>query len=127
VLAMLLRWLWRLYNPTPNPVGNDPAVLKKAAHFAHLAFYGLVAALGLSGYFISTAEGEGIEVFSLFVVPAYPLGIENQADIAGDIHELLAFALIGLVIIHSLAALKHHFINKDVTLKRMINPNSQPK
>jgi cytochrome b561 len=77
--------------------------------------------LMLSGYLISTAAGRGINVFGLFSVPASINGLQNQADIAGKVHELLAFALIALTILHALAALKHHLVDRDQALKRMLS------
>jgi cytochrome b561 len=47
------------------------------------------------------------------------LGIKNQEDIAGVVHYYLAYSIIIFVLLHALAALKHHFIDQDVTLKRM--------
>ncbi|KZZ44246.1 hypothetical protein A3755_21060 [Oleiphilus sp. HI0085] len=73
-----------------------------------------------SGYLISTADGRGVGVFELFDVPALPSLIENQEDIAGEIHFYLAWTLIVLVILHVAGALKHHFINKDTTLVKML-------
>ncbi len=118
--AVLLRFIWRQMNPVPT--GLSPKPLENlAGHLAHLLLYLMMAALFISGYLISTAEGHGIEVFGLFTVPA-TLTAENQEDIAGDIHKWLAWGLIGLVVLHTLAALKHHFINRDATLKRMLRP-----
>jgi cytochrome b561 len=59
-------------------------------------------------------------VFNLFSFPALPFSIDNQEDIAGDLHEILAWGLITLSVTHGLVALKHHFVNKDNTLKRML-------
>jgi cytochrome b561 len=59
-------------------------------------------------------------VFNLFSFPALPFSIDNQEDIAGDLHEILAWVLITLSVTHGLVALKHHFVNKDNTLKRML-------
>jgi len=53
-------------------------------------------------------------------VPALPYSIENQEVIAGDIHEVIAWSLILLSGGHALAALKHHFILKNNTLRRML-------
>ena len=69
---------------------------------------------------ISTADGRGIEVFNWFEVPALPALIEQQEDVAGLVHYWLATSLIVLAGVHALAALKHHFINKDKTLLRML-------
>ena len=46
--------------------------------------------------------------------------IPEQEDIAGEIHEYLGYAIIALAVLHAGAAFKHHFINKDNTLRRML-------
>ena len=122
-LTLLLRVIWRAINPTPVPLTTYSAFEKIAAHLIHGVLYLCMLLVIISGYFISTADGRGIEVFDWFTVPAWVTGIENQEDIAGDIHYYLACSLIGLASGHGLAALKHHFIDKDETLKRMLNPN----
>ena len=92
------------------------------APWAHGLLYVLLILVMISGYLISTAEGRPIEVFDWFAVPATLSGIEHQEDIAGEIHELLAFALIGLSLFHAGAAFKHHFHDRDATLRRMLRP-----
>jgi len=86
---------------------------------AHVALYGLLMMVLLSGYFIATAEGQGVDVFGLFVVPALQVSIDNQADIAGEIHLWSAWALIVLTVLHLAGALKHAWIDKDDTMQRM--------
>ena len=66
-------------------------------------------------------------MFGLFSVPASIQGLPNQEDIAGEIHEILAWTLMGLVALHALAALKHHFIDRDATLLRMLGRTSNPE
>lgn len=118
--AWLLRLVWRQINQVPKGLSSKP-MENLAAHLAHLALYALLAAIFISGYLISTADGRAIDVFGWFEISA-TLTEDNQEDIAGDIHEILAWLLMGLVGVHMLAALKHHFIEKDQTLKRMIMP-----
>jgi cytochrome b561 len=74
----------------------------------------------ISGYLISTADGRAISVFGWFEVPALITSIPDQEDIAGLIHEYLAWGLVIFSGLHALAALKHHFIDRDPTLKRML-------
>ncbi len=73
-----------------------------------------------SGYLISTADGRPLEVFGLFEIPALISGIDGQEDRAGEIHLALAYSLMGLTGLHAVAALKHHFIDKDRTLLRIL-------
>jgi len=122
ILAMLLRFFWNAFNPKPKSLEGS-ALLRAIASTVHLLFYLLVLLIGLTGYFISTAESQPISVFNWFDVPAWFEPFQNQADLAGEIHELLAFTLIGFVVLHALAALKHHFRDKDNTLKRMLKPS----
>ncbi|HDP89272.1 MAG TPA: cytochrome b [Thioalkalivibrio sp.] len=119
-MVVALRLLWRLTNPKPSPIGK-PAE-RRLAQLVHLVLYGLLFAIMIAGYLISTADGRPIEVFGWFEVPATITGITNQEDIAGVVHLWLAWGLIGLVVLHALAALKHHFLNKDRTLRRMLRP-----
>lgn len=118
-ITVLLRFAWRQFNPVPKGLSGKTWE-NHAAHYAHLALYALMAALFVSGYLISTADGRSIPVFGWFEIPATLTG-KNQEDLAGDIHEWLAWSLIALVGLHSLAALKHHFINRDDTLRRMLS------
>jgi cytochrome b561 len=120
---MLLRLLWRYANPRPVPLASLSRWEQRLAGGLHLLFYPLLFALMLSGYLISTADGRAISVFGLFSVPATVTGIPRQEDIAGDLHQWLAYTLIGLVALHVMAALKHHFFDRDGTLMRMLRTN----
>ena len=118
--TMLFRLVWRQYRGTPPPLENHTWVERKLASIAHGALYLLLFAIMFSGYLISTADGRSIEVFNWFEVPALFSGFDNQEDLAGKIHLALAIVMISLAGLHATGALKHHFIDKDRTLKRMI-------
>ena len=122
LLVWIVRIAWRWFNTSPAISGSP--IEKKAAHLVHLLLYVVMLALMVTGYLISTADGRGIEVFGLFEVPAMSISFENQEDIAGDIHWLLAWSLILMVALHAMAAIKHHVINKDDTLLKMIRPKT---
>jgi cytochrome b561 len=118
---LIARVCWTVFNIKPqSAVKNASNFEIKSAHIAHIALYILMIVLMLSGYLISTAGGRDIDVFGLLSIPALSVTIENQEDIAGSIHNILAWSLVSLAGIHGLAALKHHFINKNYTLKRML-------
>lgn len=120
VAFLLFRLLWRLISPLPEPVGNDPRILRRAAELVHWGLYLLLFGIAISGYLITTADGRGIEVFGWFTLPALLPAIDNMEDVAGEIHWVLAVVMLTLVGVHSLAALKHHFIDRDATLMRML-------
>ncbi len=90
------------------------------ARCGHIALYLLLLALFTSGYMISTADGRGIDIFNWVTIPGAGSLVENQEDIAGEIHFYVAWSLIILASLHALAALKHHFINRDATLRQML-------
>ena len=121
---MILRLVWKLYNPKVQPLTSHKTWEQRLAKLTHALMYLLVIGLGVSGYMISTASGQPLMVFNLLSIPAIDFGIAYQEDIAGDLHEIIAWSLIGLVVIHVLGALKHHFIDRDATLKRMLSSNS---
>ncbi|MBE9527803.1 MAG: cytochrome b [Proteobacteria bacterium] len=117
VLA-ILRVGWRLGTVTPALVPM-PKWESIVALEVHRLFYILLLLIPISGYLISTADGRGIEFFGLFEVPALISSIDKQEDVAGAVHLYLALFVIGLAGLHTLAALKHHFVDKDATLKRI--------
>lgn len=119
-IVMAFRLAWRWSNTAPRPEPNHAMWERRLAGIAHGLLYALLFAVMIAGYLISSADGRPIDVFGLFDVPATLSGLENQEDIAGEIHEILAYILIGLSVLHAAAALKHHFIDRDRTLKRML-------
>ena len=123
--VMLARVVWRAGNVQPDDEPGIGRLQRRLAHGAHRFLYVLLFALMISGYFISTADGKPIHVFGLFAVPATVSDIPNQEDIAGAVHWYLALTLIAIVGLHAGAALKHHFIDRDRTLKKMLGIRSR--
>lgn len=123
LFVMLIRVALKWFQVNPKTLPGITKVQEKAAHIAHFILYLLVFVILISGYLISTADGRGIEVFGLFELPSIGLLFDNQEDIAGTVHKYVAYAGMGLVVLHALAALKHHFIDKDQTLLRMLGKN----
>jgi len=121
IMLLVVRFTWKAINPRPVALKTHKTWEVRLAHSIQNIFYGLILLMGVSGYLISTAKGKGIAFFDLFDVPAITAGItEDSADLIGNVHLLMAWGLAGLVILHAAAALKHHFIDKDNTLKRML-------
>ncbi|HCF5165579.1 TPA: cytochrome b [Pseudomonas aeruginosa] len=123
-IALLVRIVWRFVSPPPPAPANHGPLTRVASKLGHLALYGLLLAVIVAGYLISTADGEPISVFGWFSVPATLSGLPDQADVAGEIHLYLAWALVVFAVLHALAALKHHFVDRDPTLKRMLGRSS---
>jgi cytochrome b561 len=119
-MFMILRLIWRYKQITPSHLTSHSSLEQKAGKAIHSLLYLLIFIIMTTGYLISTADGRGIEVFEIITIPAFGSLIENQEDIAGLVHKWLAYLLIALAALHALAALKHHFIDKDNTLNRII-------
>ncbi len=118
---LLIRLVWNSIVPKPRPLMTYKRWEVLLAEIVHKAIYLLILSISISGYFISTAAGKGVGFFGLFKIPAIFTKIEEEkADLIGEAHETMAFILAALVLLHILAALKHHFIDKDQTLRRMI-------
>jgi cytochrome b561 len=114
-----LRLLYRGLVTYPQAIAG-PRHLELAAKTAHLGLYVLLVTLFVSGYVMVTIEGEPLSVFGIFDVPAIVNAKGNWQDVIGEVHEIIAFLLIGLTCIHGGAALWHHFKVRDNTLRRML-------
>lgn len=119
-VLMVFRLVWRITSKKPAALDSHKRWETILAHTIHVLFYWILFAIFVSGYMISTADGRGIEVFNWFEVPSIGELFDKQEDVAGDVHKWLAYGLMGLVALHLAGALKHHFIDKDSTLKRML-------
>ena len=114
-------WLyWHLSNPSPRSLAENSRLQQKLAKLVHRLFFVLLALIFISGYLVPTANGSAISVFGLFSIPASITSIPGQADTAGLLHKYFSYALIFMVLLHAAAALKHHFIHRDQTLRRML-------
>ncbi len=119
-LVMLIRLVWRRISAPPAPLANHALWERRLSHTVHLLLYILLLCTMFSGYFISTADGRAIALFNWFEVPAFTLGIEQQEEVAGAVHLYMAVTAMLLVALHALGAFKHHFLDKDETLRRML-------
>jgi cytochrome b561 len=117
-LVTVFRLVWKHLTTAPKVEGNQ--FEKVGAKVGHLAMYIALFVIFASGYLISTSDGRGIDVFNWFTVPGMGELFPNQSDIAGEVHFYAAWFVILAAAGHALAALKHHFINKDNTLRKML-------
>ena len=120
IVFVVCRIIWRITNKAPESLATHSRIEKLASKIVHIFLYGAVILMLPTGYLVTTAKGQSLHVFDWFSLPATITGIDNLESIALEVHETLAFAIIGVAIIHALAAVKHHFWDKDSTLKRML-------
>jgi len=120
----ILRLIWRLMHKAPALPDNLKPWERKAAKFTHVGFYAFIIGLPLSGWVMVSASTPRIttKIFKSIKVPDVP-GIprtETMETITKTAHEVLAYALAALILLHIGAALKHHFVLKDDVLSRML-------
>ena len=121
ILALVvLRLLWRLYAGIPHPVPGTPAWQERIASLTHWAIYGLLFAIPISGWVLNSAAGFPLQWFHLFNLPAIVGKDRNLNELAKDAHEIMFWALVGLVAAHAGAAFFHHIFQRDATLARML-------
>ncbi|MBC8949595.1 MULTISPECIES: cytochrome b [Xenorhabdus] len=118
-IIMIIRVIWRFISPPPKPLASYGLFIRISSQLMQLILYIALFGILFSGYLISTADGQPISIFGWFEIPATLTGQGIQADTAGVIHLYLAWTVVVLSLLHGLAALKHHFIDRDTTLKRM--------
>lgn len=115
---LIFRLVWRLANAMPEIMGKSWE--RVIALWVHRGHYLIMFALMISGYLISTADGRGIDLFGWFDVPALLPAEKGREELAGFIHRIIAWGFMGYVAMHAAAALKHHFVDRDSTLLRML-------
>ena len=123
VTLFLLVWIrlaWRLTHPAPPLPTTIPAVSRLAPHAMHWLLYALMLAIPLSGWLMDSAKGFQTVWFGLLPLPDLLPRDAALGDRLKDVHEALNFILLGLVIAHTVAALKHHFIDRDDVLTRIL-------
>lgn len=122
VLALTLagvRLAWRLLSPPPHLLGTR-VWERRLAQGVHGLLYALLLALPLTGYLVATADGRPLDVLGWFEIPSVTGQIQHLEDTAGALHYALAWMLMALVGLHVLGAVKHHLIDRDATLMRML-------
>jgi len=136
ILALsILRLLWRLTHRPPSLPDKMPGWERRLAGFTHIAFYGFLIGMPLVGWAMVSVSPLGIStyLFETIRLPHMPFweGQDNLVDLENlfkQIHEYMGFAMIGLLLLHIGAALKHHFHDRDDILSRMLpmikSPNS---
>ena len=120
ILALTLpRLVWRFVNVVPSL--SLPRWERLSALFVHYAFYVFLIAMPLSGWLLSSAAGYAPSFFGLFDLPLLIKPNDALRPIFQTIHAWTGYGLIATICLHTAAAFKHHFIDKDSILKRMIS------
>lgn len=133
LLAAFLRIAWRVIHRPPALPQDMPPLERAAAAAGHLLLYVLLFALPITGWMLVSASALNIPtvLYGLVPWPHLPVlsTLQNKAPVETVlklVHAWGAYALIGLVVIHSAAALRHHIVKRDDVLLRMLPLRRKP-
>lgn len=115
-----IRCLWRLTHKPPPLPDSMPAMQKFAAHFGHALLYFFMIAIPLTGWLMSSAKGFQTVWFGVLPLPDLLEKSEDLGKTLEFVHRWLNYTMIATVAGHAAAALKHHFIDRDDILRRML-------
>jgi cytochrome b561 len=118
-LLVIARLLWRYFNRQPRDLGGIP-VQVYIAHVLHVCLYLLPLLQPLSGILMSQAYGRPVVVFGWFTLPPLVWHSPLLGGFFREVHGVAAVLLTLTIGVHAAAALKHHFVDRDRTLVRML-------
>jgi cytochrome b561 len=116
----VLRLAWRVYRPAPPLPATMTALQRRAAALTHALLYVLVIVIPISGWLFSSASGVPTVYLGLIQLPDFLHKDKAVADTLRLVHASLNWTLLVLVCGHAAFALKHHFVDRDGVLARMI-------
>jgi len=119
MVAIVVALAWRVIHPVPQTT-EIPRWQQILATFTHWVLYLLIFVMTILGWAATNFRGWPVNLFGVIPLPALANKGDSWAHTAGDIHTFLVNVLLGLVAIHVLAALYHHFIARDRVLRRML-------
>ena len=120
LMLMLLRLAYRIKNPAPALPAGIPGWQKAASQITHLLLYLLLFAMPISGWLMNGASGFPMKYFGLVRVPDLLARNQEYLALFKAVHFYIAWTLMAVIALHVLAALKHHFIDRDTILRRML-------
>lgn len=114
---IVIRILWRITHRPPAMLSSYRAWERKLATGTHHLLYLFMIALPVSGVIMATYSKYGIKWFGIPLIK----GLDNNEmrEVFEQIHEIFGLIILVMIILHITGALKHKFIDKDETLKRM--------
>lgn len=119
-LFVLVRLGWRLLHRPPELPAAMPDWQRKVAEATHVLLYLLMFAVPITGWLMSSAKGFQTVYFGVLPLPDLLVKNEELGDLLKEVHTLLNFSMAALVVAHLGAALKHHFLDRDEVLARML-------
>jgi cytochrome b561 len=118
IAVMIVRLVWRLLRREPDVV-DGTAFTRQAARFTHGILYLLLIVQPLMGWANASSRDWTVTLFGVIPLPPLSAAGSRLGHAMGDIHQIFAWGMLGLVGVHVAAALYHHFMLRDGVLRRM--------
>jgi cytochrome b561 len=119
LIMVIIRISWRAINIAPSMIKLS-YLDRMATQFVHNILYFFMFAVPISGWIMTATRGLAISFFGLFTLPGLAIPNNEISYLFNEIHVWLAYTLLFTIGLHVAGALKHHFIDKDTTLQRML-------
>ena len=120
LMLAVIRLGWRLMNPVPDLSAETRPWERYLARVSHFLLYLLIFAMPVTGWLMSSAKAYGVSWFNLFAFPDLISKNDRMYENMHDLHEWLFGSLVLVALLHVAGALKHHFIDRNEVLRRML-------
>jgi cytochrome b561 len=117
---------WRLMQGFPAPAAPMPAWQENAAAYTHWLLLTGILLMPISGLLRTLFGDHAVDIFGLFAIPGLGEVVWISAP-AKFVHTYFGYALVAIVLVHVAAALKHHLVDRDGTLLRMLSGKTSGK
>ena len=118
-LLILARIVWRLAHRPPALPSVVPPWQSAAARVNHVAMYVCMIVIPLAGYLASNFSKNGVKFFASMILPPWGPDLPWLYKLLNGVHDLAAYVLTALIVVHVLATLKHALIDRDHPFSRM--------
>ena len=119
VFFMGLILLLNKFRKRPPPLESYTKLEKLASKFAHLLLFASLLTIPITGYIFTTFTGQSVLIFNIFAIPAVVVISQKVRDLAIEFHIYASLSITAVVAAHVGGALKHHFLDRDRTLRKI--------
>ncbi len=120
LLVMLVRLGWRAVSEVPPPPTGLPPSLRLLSRLTHFLLYAILIVLPLLGWINANARGWTVWLLGVIPLPTLVVAESSWGAEMGDVHQIVAYLLLGTAALHVLGALYHQFVLRDALLSRML-------
>jgi cytochrome b561 len=118
-MLMVIKTAWMWISPYPELSPALSAWERNAARFVHAFFRIVLVVIPVIGFLCVASDGEPVNLYDIIEIPAVGQFDEDLRDVLFDLHAYLAYGVAALIAVHILGALKHHFLDRSGSLRRI--------